>query len=174
MERTPVFINSTGDLQRFQPGDTVPFSMSGAGQKIRGNIGESSGTTLIPFDTTAPLSTEGTQLFSATITPQSLSSNIKINLSTMIDTSKTNLIVTVAIFRGTTLLGWKSAGSSAYNGSSPTPLDICINDTPGQLVALQYTARVGISASGTWYINRGATETMGGSNNLAWSVEEEL
>jgi len=173
--RTPLFINSSGDPQQMQAGDTIPVIFGGVGQKARGNVGQMSGTSQIPFDNSAPLITEGTQLWSTTITPQLDDSNFAIEFAGIIDTSKINVAVTIAVFRNNTIIGYTVAGSTGYNGAMPCPFSIKINDPSTGLTPVTYSCRIGISANNsTWYFGRGAGETSGGVNNSGWSITEEL
>lgn len=172
--RTPLFINSSGDPQQFQAGDAIPMIFGGVGQKQRGNVEITSGTTRIPYDNTVPIISEGTELWSTTITPTIIGANMLIEFAGVTDTSKINLVVTVAVFRDNTLIGFIPTASSGYNGLLPAPFSIRINDPVTSLTPVTYSCRIGISANGTWYFGRGATNSQGGFNQCGWTVSEEL
>lgn len=173
--RTPLFQDSGGDSRQMQAGDLVPIQFGGVGQRIRGSVGVISGNSQIPTDNTAPLVTEGTQLWTATVTPQLANSNLIIDFVGMIDTSKINTIVTLSVYRGSTLIGFVCAASSGYNGLSPTPFAIRINEPSQGLTPVVYQCRIGIDTSNsTWYLGRPNGNTMGGVNPSCWSITEEL
>ena len=174
-QRTPLFVNSSGDLQRMQAGDTIPMSMGGVGQVINGNQSLMSGNAQIPYDSSLPLISEGQPLWSASVTPTLLTSSFEIEFTGFVDTSKINNVVTVAIFRDSTYIGHTCAASSGYNGAFPSPFAIKLIDTPNVLTPVVYSARIGVNGSNvTWYLNRGAAQTQGGSNKSGWSIKEEI
>ena len=173
--RTPLFQDSGGDARQMQAGDSVPLRFGGAGQRLRGTVGVMSGNSQIPFDNTPPLSTEGTLIWTATITPEVLGSNLAIEFAGMLDTSRINANVTIAIFRNTVLIGFVTGGSTGYNGSCPAPFAIKINEPSQGLVAVTYSCRVGVDLnSTTWYLGRGDGATMGGMNSMGYSIIEEI
>lgn len=172
-DATPLKLNPiTGEIQQFQPGDTAGVVFGGVGQKYRGSVPQQSGNTVIAYNNTAPGSTAGTLLWSKTITPTSVDGFMHIVFDSMIDTSATNLAVTIAIFRNNQLIGFKTASSTAYNGNMPCPLGIDLYDQNTSLVPVTYSCRIGIS-SGTWYLGRGKSATQCGVNPSWWSIEEE-
>lgn len=144
-------------------------------QKLKGTVGMASGTnTLIPFDNTAPLPTEGTQLWSCTIKPTSVDSNIVIDFSGIVDVSKINVGITLAIFRNNQLLSLLPCSSSGYNAGFPAPFSFKINDKASVTDNITYSCRIGTSTNATWYLGRSASHNHGGANNSHWSVTEEL
>lgn len=142
------------------------------GQVYGGSIAQTSGTTLIPYDTTPPLNTEGTQVWSQAITPATTGSKIKIQFAGMIDCGTASRTVTIAVFRGTTFIGAVAALFSA--ATAIQPFSLLLVDTPATTSATTYTCRVGVSTSATWYLGRGATATFGGTNPSGWSLVEVL
>ena len=145
------------------------------GQKLKGIVPVVSGTnTIIGYDNSTPLVTEGAKLWSATITPQSLDSNINIRFSGIIDASKINIAITVAIFRNNVLVGFINTGSSGYNGAIPNTFNIDINDSPKVITPVTYSCRIGTSSNASWYLGRGASYSQGGVNNSHWNITEEL
>lgn len=145
---------------------------SNLGQLLTGVVGIASGTTLISVDNTAPLITEGTQLWSASVTPLSATSNFLIDFSCVTSVATNNRSVTLALFRNSTLIGWTTVWQDA---GAPKSASIKVLDSPATTAAVTYSLRVGISTSGnTWYIGRTSLATMGGANNAAWSILEIL
>ena len=143
-------------------------------QKKHGAIAQISGNTIIPFSNATPLVTQGTQIFSATIVPTMLGSDVVIDFSGTVDGSNTNSIITVALFRNNVFIGFCSTSPYSRGNSSPGSLALKVNDVVTSLVPITYSARIGIDTAGTWYLGRGATVTMGGINNSNWSIIEEL
>lgn len=170
---TPMRLNGFGDLTQLQPGEGVGLLYGGVGQKYRGVIPQASGTTVIAAGSTMPAVTAGTQLFSQAITLENINSAVEIAVSTMIDTSSTNAIVTLAVFRDSTFLGFMMAASSGNSGTSPTPISLRVVDYPNTTAAVTYSVRIGASA-GTWYVSRGVSETLGGATKASWTISEEL
>jgi hypothetical protein len=135
----------------------------------KGNVAQVSGTTLIPTDNTVPLSTEGTQVWSQAVTPKINASDMIIEFDSFVDCSKSSN-VTVAIFRDTTFIG--AAMCNVGGASTPTPFAVKIVDTSTGTTAVTYSARVGMSASGTWYLGRSPSATLGGVNPSGWEIKE--
>lgn len=135
-----------------------------------GNVGVVSGTTLIPFDSTAPLVTEGTELWGQSVTPKLANSTNKIRFTGVVDSNTNNRYVIVSIFRDNTLIGWTSVHIATAN--RPTPIAIEVTDQNTSLTPVRYSCRIGISSAATWYVGRGSTATMGGANRAAWSIDE--
>lgn len=136
-------------------------------QQVAGNFGQATGTTTIPYDNTTPLNTEGTQVWSQVITPQSVNSVIRIDLSSIIGYSTGNATVTIALFRGTVCLEVKAfrVDATATLGGSATgtaPFSMNLVDNPTSTAAQTYTLRIG-STTGTWNFARADTQTYNGS-----------
>ena len=170
-EVIPLKLNPiTADLQQLQDGDRIPAKFITPNFQ-RGSVGQLSGNSIIAFSNTAPASTAGTLLWTANITPEVIGNYIEIDFDTIVDTSTNNAIVTIAIFRGTTLVGFASTAASGYSGSCPSSLAIRLFDPVTSLNPVTYTARIGVTA-GNWYFGRGQAETMGGTNPTWWVVKE--
>lgn len=157
------------NTQLFVPGSKKTI------QATFGTIGEFSGTTVIPYSVTAPLITEGTQIWASTFTPINSTSEIKITTSLAFSVTNASSAIVVAIFRGTQCIGIMSDG--AANGNSYQTVSFTIKD-PGPIVGgtpYTYSARIGkTGGNATWYVNTdAAAENFGGllSNN-AYTIEE--
>lgn len=168
--KKPLVLDANGDIEQLQSGDTITAGI--LLNDFYGNVAQSSGTTIIPYGNSAPLVTAGTQLWSQVVTPTVIGSIIEIDFSTMIDTSAINLAVSLVIFRNSTPIAFCSASSSAYNGNLPNAVPVKVNDVTTSLTPITYSCRVGISATGTWYVGRGNAGTMGGTNNSGWNIRE--
>ncbi len=171
-QRQPLVINPTagGDgVQQMQAGDSVAV-INGGRVKYRGSVAVQTGTSLIPISSSAPTSTQGTQIWSATITPTALGSTMEIDFSGVFDSSASGTWVTVAIFKGTTLLGFATAECDNFTEC----FRLLLYDPVTSLTAITYSCRIGISTNGTWYLGRPASQSMGGVNPSNWSIIEEM
>lgn len=149
----------------------IPLSNS-FGQIYGGSVAQTSGTTLIPYDTTSPLNTEGTQVWSQAITPLFTTSKVMIQFSGMLDSGTASRTITVAIFRGSTFIG---AVSNLFSAATAIQsFSIQLVDSPATTTSTTYSCRIGISSSATWYLGRGSTATFGGTNPSGWSLVEVL
>jgi hypothetical protein len=135
-----------------------------------GTVAYQSGTTLIPADNTTPLSTEGTQLFTLTVTPASTASKFRIDFSSIVDSGSNNRYITLAAFRGTTCI---YAGSSFITTATRfNTLTIHVVDIPAVTTATTYSVRIGISSAATWYVAGSPNITYGGAGSAEWSIVE--
>jgi trimeric autotransporter adhesin len=119
-------------------------------------------TTTSQFSSTAtPTTSSGAQIASITVTPASASSQFFLTVDIYADFSANNHNITLAIFRGTTLVGLVT-GNIATSGR-PITLGITSVDAPATTSTITYTVRVGTDAGGTTTINRnnGATFNAG-------------
>lgn len=145
--------------------------VSDAGQMFAGTFGAQSGTTAIPYDSTVPLSTEGTLLGSQVITPQSTSSKLMIDMVGMIDSGTAGRSITVAVFRGTLFIG--AVSHYFANATQQRSFALKIIDSPASTSAQTYSFRIGTSTSGSnWYLGRGSSATLGGTNPTSWVITE--
>lgn len=140
-----------------------------------GVFAQTSGTTTIPKDNTVPLITEGTQIMTATITPQSTASRFIFNIALMVDCSNTGADVVFALFRNSVFIGVVSVqtGDGGLLPSAPSGYTVALvtTDSPASAVAITYSARIGTSA-GTWYAARLAGATFGGTTGNGWTIME--
>lgn len=103
----------------------------------------------IPVDGTPPLSTEGTQILTLSITPRSTSSKIVLlsNIPVFQSTASSANAHTVALFRGTTLLSVRGAGSGGYFLSLYNEHTFVVVDSPNSSTAVTYSLRAGPGTS---------------------------
>jgi hypothetical protein len=132
-----------------------------------------SGTGTIPYDNTTPQSTEGTQIWTKTVTPASANSKFVITQSFMVDSATSSKNITFALFRGTTCI----YATSTYIATSGKLLNAAIHcvDKPNTTANTTYSLRVGINSSTTWYINQSVSVpvTYGGTVNKSdWTITE--
>ncbi len=138
-----------------------------------GTTAATTGTTIIPTDTSIPLSTEGTQIWTQTVTPASVSSKFGITQSFLIDSNTSNRNIVVALFRGTTCI-YATCTNIATSGR-PVTIAVTTLDAPATTSATTYSLRVGVSSSAKWSINQNnvAAITFGGTANQSdWLITE--
>lgn len=137
-----------------------------------GTTGSITGTAVIPADNTAPLITEGAQIWNQSITPVSDGSRFIIDQAFMLDSGAANKNITVAIFRNSTCI-YATCVNIAQGGR---PVNVMIHhiDVPGAAAPFTYSLRCGTNSSSTWYINNTSTTiTYGGvANSGHWSIME--
>ena len=136
---------------------------------FRGTISATSGTSIITPGTPEPNSTNGTQLWSQEITPQSGSSKIVIRCSLTIAGSSSGSAITAAVFRNTTYIGSSIVCCDTKNDYDGVVLEIF--DIPNTTELVTYSCRIGTS-SGTWYVNRRNSEITYGGTKTGWTITE--
>lgn len=143
-------------------------------QVITGNITQTTGTTILPYDATVPQITEGFQIWTANITPYYATSTILVMFNIFVEASGATTIPTVALFSTVTPTTTTLAASSAYTGIPNTPMNIAMTKsfTSGTTNAITITARVGPQNAATVYVNRGNSETFGGGINTSYTIME--
>lgn len=123
-----------------------------------------SGTSLIPYDNTVPLSTEGTQIASATCTPSDAASKIGVQGCLQLDCGTANRNFTIALFRNTTCVSAISMNFVAVGRPQVFPF-FMVDDQAGPILfgtSGTYSLRIGVNAAATWYVNRTANAVLGG------------
>lgn len=120
-----------------------------------------SGTTRFSDENSPPVVTEGTEIWSFTVTPNFNTSVFTLSFTVQVDTSKQADVV-VAVFRNSTLVGATSRYCSGSN--KPGNMHVQFTDFPSTTSDVTYSARIGLlEKSGTWYINRTKDYTLGDS-----------
>lgn len=161
-----VVVNTKGRVTLGQPASFKPV-----GDKIL----PTTGTTTISLNNNAPSKTSGTQIYSKTITPTVITSEIEISVNLLVDVSTSNIMV-LTLWRDNTLLGTmaqhinlNASGLLGLGGNFPAGPHIMsfdFVDLPESTQPVTYTIRAATTGSGTWYINRLANATLGGSAAL--------
>lgn len=143
-----------------------------------GNIAMTLGTTTITNTTTAPTTSNGTLLATQVVTPVSTTSRMKIEFAGIVDSTVSNALVVLAVFRNSTFIGCSVVGGrvsgvlTSFTATSPMVLQFI--DTPNTTSPVTYTFRIGLSTAGTWYLGRTVNNTYGGNNPSGWSITELL
>lgn len=125
-------------------------------------------TTVIPFDDTTPLITEGTEILTATITPKHASSIMKISVVIPIVSGTAAASQICASLHKSTQSA-AIAAAAVQNHSSTNPIGfppITVSDTPGSVSPITYSVRFGQSASGTVRANGTTTGRVFGGSSL--------
>lgn len=113
--------------------------------------------------------TDGTQVWSLTLTPFSVDSTYVIQTSLSAAASVNNANLTMALFRNNTYIG--ATIQIANSSTNSATLSISITDKPATTSPVTYSIRVGIS-TGTWYVNRKTSELTFGGLNTGWVIWE--
>jgi hypothetical protein len=111
-------------------------------------------TALIPFDDTVPTSTEGWEIMTQAITPQSNTNKVLASVSVFLNPNNA-ATHTVALFRGTTCVYATSASQTGQNYM--TTVSFQFLDSPATASATTYSVRIGASVSQVVYINGQST-----------------
>lgn len=137
-------------------------------------------TATIPADNTIPQNTEGTQILSASITPQSTTSTIRVTFSGF-GAGGSNLIELVsAMFVGAAANAVIAASSSGGDGGTlssadrPVPLSLVYEFTSGTLSPLNVNIRVGASSGNMAMNGVPGAQRFGGVSQASILLEEIL
>lgn len=123
-------------------------------------------TAAIPSDNTTPLIGEGTELFTATITPSSATSRVRVS-GVLFGSASTTMQIILAAFRGSTNIGSTLQFRGQENG-----MYFEFEDAPAVTTATTYSLRGGVTA-GTLTLNQVNGVTLGGSL-ISYMLVEEL
>ena len=149
--------------------DLTPSQQSAS---YSGTFAVVSGTSRIPTDA-IPLITDGTQLWSADVTPTKLGTKFAISTSFFVDCGSNSRIITAALFRNNTFVrAWPMYMPTSRQ---PTTLTIHHLDSVGNatLVPVVYSMQIGVNSAATWYVNRGATTaTYGQDQTSSYLIQE--
>lgn len=124
----------------------------------------SSTTTQLPADNTPPQNTEGAQFLTATITPQSATSNLLVMANVGASTPSAVATVTAALFRDSATSAFAVAAEAAPNINAATPFAMSFVVSSGSTSATTFRLRMGMNVAGTLYFNgySGPTTYFGG------------
>lgn len=123
-------------------------------------------TQLIPFDNTVPLVSEGSELFSASITPTATTDVVDVMVSIPAWSSlNANSGIVVSVFRGTTCINAAGVWLSETNDDVLPPFALNFQDAPNSTSSLNYSVRIGSGAANTLRVNaqRDTTQLFGGA-----------
>ena len=127
-------------------------------------------STTIPNDDTAPTSSEGTEILTASITPSSASNKVRIRVDGFGTPNGSNSQMIVALFRGTTCISAKAQGS---NGIS-TNIGFTFIDSPATISSTTYSVRVGSHTLNVYMNGTSSGRLFGGTAGACTMRLEEL
>lgn len=128
------------------------------------------GTSRFTDPNAAPPVTEGTEIWSFDLTPVSPTSVFTVFSSFQVDTSKSATVV-VAVFRNNECIGC----STRYcgGGDKPGSMTVMFADRPETSSQITYSARIGtLDSSGSWYINKSKSYTLGDTMQQHFIITE--
>jgi hypothetical protein len=174
LDGTPIFSATTGGI-------TFGVPVSGAGgyaTGVRQIVSSLSGTvqtitTQIPADGTIPQNTEGTQIASVTITPQSATSFLRVDVVIPTFTVTVNITPVAAIFRDSDVGALAaSAGQVSINNTNFRTFSAIV--ASGSTAATTFKLRFGPNAAATIFVNgyAGPTTFFGGVSQTGLIVTE--
>ncbi len=155
-------------------------SMTKWGRPVFGSIAAQSGSSTYTNSSSAPASTTGTQIFTASYTPTYTTSVIEVSINIIADISASGQLFCF-LFRGTTLIGMSTQVINQYTGvlsstaNTPTTFVIKAFDQPSTTNAVTYSARFA-SSTGTWYVNQAAGFSYGNAASYPgnYSIREHF
>lgn len=131
-------------------------------------------TDVIPLDNTVPTSSEGTEVLSLNITPETTASKVLATVEVAGYPQANGAKMIVALFRGSTCIQARAMGTSAtVTMLAVIPLELL--DSPATAGAITYSVRVGPS-TGNLHINRydGSTAAFGAAGMCTLTLMEIL
>lgn len=113
------------------------------------------GNSLIPYDNTEPLITEGTQLLSLSISPSNLNSKMIVKGDLAIDCGSPNKRIVVALFRNTQCIAVNSI-TFVKPGDPQIFSFLFMDELLGNFFgsSVTYSLRIGAETSTLWYLNQ--------------------
>ncbi len=147
-------------------------------QSISAVVASANGTTTIAWDDTTPLVSEGTEIFSQSLTPASTSNKVRIHGviqagSDSLDTSNGHAWT---IFRDSTLVGVYAYMDVLGNTDTSFVVPIDIIDSPSSTSAIDYSVRIGMLYRAAynlsdWYVGRTATASIFNGQSALNTIE---
>ena len=163
-----VTVNAQGRVTAGSP--TLPWANISGQPAILPNLSKIvavagiSGTSIIPYDNTTPLVTEGTQIASATCTPSDAASKLAMQGALVIDCGTSYRNFTLSMFRDSTCIAAVSLNFITAGRPQVFPF-FMVDDQAGPALfgaSGVYSLRIGVNSSATWYVNRTATAVLNG------------
>lgn len=136
-----------------------------------GSVPQTSGNSTVDISLTPTIS-QGTQLWTQTVTPNSSSSKFVIDFSGVVGSGTNNRGIVFSLYRGTTHI---ASSVQWAESSKPQSSRVYLVDTPNTSSAVTYSVRAGITGgNGTWYVGsgNGSSQDFGGTNSSSWTIIE--
>lgn len=153
----------------------APPGTTANAQFIVGEIPVISGSTTIPLDSSTPLITEGTEIWSQAITPVESNSIIGVSTSLTASSSIQNMEIVFALFRNNVCIG-SVVGATIEKESGLTVSFTFLTDaTDTSEATFSLRAGRGNSNNGSWSINTivGTNNALGGTlTRTGYSISE--
>lgn len=143
-------------------------------QSINGDIAVQTGTSQSSYNNNTPAPTAGFEILNVTITPFFADSTVIISFPLMIDTSANNRTVVTTVYVNGTILVATTATNALTSGRPATQYLQGSTPSLGAGVPMTFAVRTGANGSGTVYINRGSTATMGNTGASTYTLIEEV
>ena len=142
-------------------------------QTIKNQVSATStGTTLIPFDNTIPQNTEGTQFFSATVTPGAIGNKIRIHCLAY-GAYSVAASVSMALFQDSTANALSAVATQTTTTNQAHELTLIYEYTVASTAATTFNIRIGGSTAGTYTLNGSAGAAIfGGVATSILSIQE--
>lgn len=176
-----VFVRSSdGHLCRIDDGGTV-FDIEDPGAPPSGSVLQvvntqtgavATGSTAIPIDDSIPQKTEGDQYMSLSITPQSASSKLKIEVVWNGTNNGSSHTLTVALFQDSTADALASAAQFGGTGGGLEQLVVTHFITAGTTSATTFKVRAGANFGTTTFNGAGGARYLGGSYASSITITE--
>ena len=175
-DRLGTILNSMSTLPMFTSGlvkltngvasldeSSYPPIVVGSGavlQTLRSLVGPRSGNAQVALNNTLPTTSSGTQIWSGSIAPTRTTSKVLVNGSFVFDSSSCTREAVVMVFRGSTCIGV----TLMYIHAVARPVTIPVNflDAPNTIAPTTYSIRIGMNASGTWYVGQASSAYFAG------------
>lgn len=135
----------------------VSLSAGGSGTSVikqvtSGTIAAISAASTIPYDNTAPLIGEGSQVWTTNFTPTNINSHVSISASFAAQATTNSKVLIVAVFRDSTCVGVTTAFLRDANQTSPVSINF--TDLPATTSQVVYSCRMGTATAATWKVNQ--------------------
>lgn len=128
-------------------------------------------TNTIPVDDTVPTSTEGTEILSVSITPQSATSRIRLHVNGMMGCTATVSVVASMLVHGESS-AFASMMSYGHTATHPHAITLTAHHEPGSTAPITYKVRLGV-ISGTMRPNGNSSGRLfGGTAKWTLTAEE--
>jgi len=141
-------------------------------QSLVMSITTTTGTTTIPDDDTAPLSSEGTEVSSQAITMADNSNTVRVRGTFFWSTNTNAIDLVVSCYRGSTIVGTIRVRTQGADVGDI--ISVSWDDSPATAGSVTYSIRVGLNSAGTWRTNQMAVARFSGNLANSRIILEEI
>lgn len=151
------FLNTVTNILYRDTGTVMQPIMPSLLQIAEGSITSLSTNSIIPYDNTLPLSTEGALAWSSAFTPQLPNSTIIVSTTSFYTMNTVNdVYASGAHFSGTTCIGAQLLGFTTNTGNGST-FHVVSSVVSGSTTVRTYSFRVGPNVNNTLFLASGVT-----------------